>query len=237
MSSTAFMSLIDGANHITVLSGAGISTPSGIPDFRGKNGLWKQYNPEETLSLKALNSNPAAFWEFWETHRKDIGASHQPNHAHRFFADLEQKGKNVEIITQNIDGLHEKAGSQHVYTLHGSISKPLICMECKTPNPGKSRHELCGECGGMLRPDVVLFGEQLDEGLWQKATQAIKACDLLLIIGTSLQVKPVANLPKKVAHHPRKKMIVVNRQPTPFNRFAQLIVEEDLGEFFQTLSA
>jgi NAD-dependent deacetylase len=184
------------ASSIAVLTGAGVSAESGVPTFRGNNGLWKQHRAEELATPQAFARNPKLVWE-WYDWRRGLIAQAKPNPGHHALADVEERARRFTLITQNVDGLHELAGSRNVLRLHGSIWM-LRCLDCnreredrRTPLPGLPPH--C-ECGGMLRPGVVWFGEALPSDVWRKAEQAARSADLFLVVGTSAVVYPAAGL-------------------------------------------
>ena len=187
---------IDQANRIAVLTGAGVSKESGIPTFRDADGLWRDYRAEELASPEGFHANPALVWEWYEMRRKRI-AQAEPNPAHHALARLEGRKPRFTLITQNVDGLHEQAGSRNVLRLHGSlwITRCLLCGEerddRRVPLPGLPPR--C-ECGGMLRPGVVWFGEPLPPDIWNLAEEAARTADLFLVIGTSAVVYPAAYL-------------------------------------------
>jgi len=183
------------AKRLVVLTGAGMSTESGIPDFRSKDGWWREIDPRTVATTDALAHHYSLFHDFY---RRRIEALHtcQPHQGHRILADWEQRGMLQAIATQNVDGLHQQAGSREVYELHGSIRR-IRCVACHQPadQVAFGQGEPCRSCGGKLRPDVVLFGEMLPERVWQQVLDAIRSADLLLVIGSSLQVYPVNQLP------------------------------------------
>lgn len=194
------------ARHVVVLSGAGISAESGIPTFRDQlTGLWARHDPQRLETAKAFRENPALVWG-WYLWRRQQMLQAQPNAAHRAIARLAGSGRHLTVITQNIDDLHERAGSQDVVHLHGSLITPK-CFACHRPaefaaaeQPISEEGELvepprCGHCNGRLRPGVVWFGEDLPAGAWKAAAQAARECDVLLSIGTSGVVMPAASLP------------------------------------------
>jgi len=186
---------IGDVKKIIFVTGAGISQESGIPTFRGKDGLWRNYDAMKLATINAFNENPNLVWEWYNERRSNIFAA-QPNQGHKAIAELEKYVK-VVILTQNIDGLHQKAGSSDVLELHGSIIK-IKCSVCNFKDEILTEFSkippLC-KCGNMLRPDVVWFGESLPLDIWQKAIVSAKECDLMVIVGTSLVVSPANMLP------------------------------------------
>lgn len=213
--------LLGKAHHAIVLTGAGISTPSGIPDFRSsETGLWNKYNPFEVASLSAFRVNPTRFFEWFRPLTKQIVEA-VPNEAHIAISTLEEKGFIKAVVTQNIDILHQKAGSKHVLEVHGTLNS-MTCVSCYTNYPssrfldeyieaGKIPH--CPKCGSILKPDAILFEEQLPKSIWKLAEKEIKKSDLMIVIGSSLEVVPVANLPYQIVSAGGK-LIIINKQST-----------------------
>lgn len=191
----AVLSQIRDAGKIVFVTGAGISQESGIPTFRGKDGYWRKYDPMQLATIDAFYQNPKLVWEWYEDRRKNILAA-QPNNGHVAISDL-AKYRDVAVLTQNIDGLHQRAGSKQVYELHGSIIR-IKCTVCDFKDditdifdelPPKCK------CGEILRPDVVWFGEALPQDVWHDAINHAKSCDVMIIVGTSLAVSPANTLP------------------------------------------
>lgn len=184
------------AEKIIFVTGAGISQESGIPTFRGTNGLWKNYDPMRLATIDAFYDNPKLVWEWYEERRKNILEA-KPNLGHLAIANLE-KFKKVIVLTQNIDGLHQKAGSSNVLELHGNIIR-IKCTKCEFKKEIKYSFEIlppkCSNCGNLLRPDVVWFGEPLPQLVWQEAIVQANSCDVMIITGTSLVVSPANTLP------------------------------------------
>ncbi|MDD2694537.1 MAG: NAD-dependent deacetylase [Anaerolineales bacterium] len=217
-----------------VLSGAGISTPSGIPDFRSpSSGLWYQFEALEVASLNAFRYNPRKFYAWLQPLAEKIYQA-QPNPAHLAIADLEASGHIDTIITQNIDRLHQRAGSRQVLEVHGSL-ETLTCTHCfkkgdSAPYIEPYLHSgvvpLCASCGHVLKPDVILFGEQLPHRAWQLAQQASKRCDLMLVVGSSLEVLPVAGLPMRALEHGAH-LIIINNSETYLDTRADVVFSED----------
>ncbi|WP_027718658.1 SIR2 family NAD-dependent protein deacylase [Desulfovirgula thermocuniculi] len=221
------------------LTGAGISTESGIPDFRSPGtGLWTKYDPTKVATLSALRRDPASFYDFciprWTSY---TGA--RPNDAHRALARLEELGYLVGVITQNIDGLHRQAGSKRVWEIHGHL-RTCHCMSCGETYPfstlveqyeGGQNPPLCGRCRGVLRPDVVLFEDQMSEDFF-KALKALSGCQVMLVVGTSLQVYPAAGLPELA-----RRVVIINREPTPWDERAEVVIHESCGKVFRDLMA
>jgi len=204
------------AKNIVLVTGAGISQESGIPTFRGKDGLWRKYDPMQLATIDAFYEDPKLVWEWYEERRKNILAAN-PNPGHTAIAELE-KYKQVSVLTQNIDGLHQRAGSTHVYELHGSIIT-IKCTVCdfkdKIVSSFSQLPPLC-KCGNILRPDVVWFGESLPQGVWKSAIDQASSCDVMVVVGTSLVVSP-ANLLPVYAKQNGATMIEVNIEQTPMS--------------------
>lgn len=204
------------AEKIVFVTGAGISQESGIPTFRGKDGLWRKYDPMQLATIDAFYEDPKLVWEWYEERRQNILKAN-PNLGHTAIAELE-KYKQVSVLTQNIDGLHQRAGSTHVYELHGSIItiKCTICdFKDKIVSSFPQLPPFC-KCGNMLRPDVVWFGESLPQDVWNSAIEQASSCDVMVVVGTSLVVSP-ANLLPVYAKQNGAVMIEVNIEQTPMS--------------------
>ncbi|WP_405109301.1 NAD-dependent protein deacylase [Paenibacillus sp. FSL K6-1217] len=228
-------SWIKESNNIVFFGGAGTSTESGIPDFRSAAGLYQTqhnspYPPEVMLSRSFFMSSPDIFFDFYRSKMIHPGA--EPNGAHRLLAGLEESGRLKAVITQNIDGLHQIAGSRRVLELHGSIHRNH-CMGCQRYYGLEEWLEqegavpLCEDCGGIIKPDVVLYEEALDHEVLVEAVDAIAAADLLIIGGTSLTVQPAASL---VTYFGGRHTVLLNGEPTPYDHKADLIITERIGE-------
>ncbi len=229
--------IILGSKQIVVLTGAGISTPSGIPDFRSANtGLWEKYDPFEVASLSAFRYNPEKFYQWIRSLAVDIHKA-DPNAAHIGLARLEKLGYIQTVITQNIDMLHQRAGSVNVLEVHGSIQS-LVCVRCyhkfdtqkfidKILENGQVPY--CPDCEGVLKPDLILMGEQLPARIWLKAVEASKKCDLMIVAGSSLEVLPVAGLPMRALENGAR-LILINNTPTYLDVRADVIFHEDVIE-------
>jgi NAD-dependent deacetylase len=226
--------IIRASRNAVVLSGAGVSTPSGIPDFRSANhGIWEKFDPFEVASLSAFRYNPERFYEWMRGLAQSIyGAA--PNPAHLGIAELERTGHIQTVITQNIDTLHQRAGSKYVLEVHGSMST-LSCTRCyKTfdSQPYLGPYLECGEvpycqeCQSVLKPDMVLMGEQLPVRIWLKAQQACKECDLMIVVGSSLEVLPVAGLPMRAVENGAH-LILINHSTTYLDVRADVVLHED----------
>ena len=223
--------LISGSNNIVFFGGAGVSTESGIPDFRSVDGLYHQkydYPPEEILSHSFFLYHTEEFYRFYKDKMLCLDA--KPNRAHEKLAELEAAGKLKAVVTQNIDGLHQKAGSKKVLELHGSVHRNY-CQKCgKFYDAAYMLHAegipRCS-CGGTIKPDVVLYEEGLDNGILSEAVRCISEADVLIIGGTSLVVYPAAGL---VNYYNGHKLVVINKSPTPMDRKADLVIAGSIGE-------
>ena len=229
--------LIKGSKNIVALTGAGISTESGIPDYRtpGK-GLWEKIDMS-VVSLNGFLEDPTRYYNYSKELYK-IRSSAKPNEAHTLLAKMEDNGFLSGIITQNVDGLHILAGSKVVHELHGSLTL-VVCLECSALSPMKNAMKkvlegqnppLCVDCGGILKPNAVFFGEALPRIPWEESVELVKKCDLLLTIGSSLQVSP-ANVLPDIALKNGAKLIVINLMPTPYDSDAYLVIREKIAEF------
>jgi len=223
--------IIDQSSHIVFFGGAGVSTESGIPDFRSADGIYLkeyQYPPEQVVSHSFFMQRPEAFYDFYKKQMMHLEA--KPNAAHQKLAELEQAGKLSAVITQNIDGLHQIAGSKNVLELHGSIHRNY-CMKCHCFYDGRYVKKSEGiprcKCGGMIKPDVVLYEEGLDQSIIQKAVQEIAAADTLIIGGTSLVVYPAAGF---VDYFRGKNLVVINKSDTAKDVRADLLIKAPIGE-------
>ncbi len=219
------------AEKVTVLTGAGVSAESGIPTFRGADGLWKKYRATDLATPEAFKRDPKLVWEFYNWRRELIARVH-PNPAHYALAELERKKPQLVLVTQNVDGLHVRAGSKNVLEIHGSIWE-LRCTSCsyraedrRVPLPELPR---CPECGELLRPGVVWFGEALDYEVLEQAFRASGNCDLMLVVGTSAVVQPAASLPLEAKGHGAK-VIEINLERTPQSNLADLAIHGKAGE-------
>lgn len=231
--------LIQAAARIVFLGGAGVSTASGIPDFRSATGLYNRerhtnYAPETLLSYDFMLGHPEEFYAYMRENLYYPQA--KPNQAHKALARLEAGKPATTIITQNIDGLHQKAGSKNVLEIHGSMDR-FYCMKCGRKYPtalvwdlSKAPH--CPVCGGLIRPDVILYGELLDEELIFQAQNAVRNADLMIVGGTSLVVYPAAGL---LHHFHGKKLVLINRDPTPYDSIAAHVLRGDLGQVLDEL--
>ena len=223
--------IIDDSSRIVFFGGAGVSTESNIPDFRSADGLYQQkykYSPEQIVSHSFFMQNPEGFYEFYKNKMMFLDA--EPNPAHRKLAEMEQKGKLTAVITQNIDGLHQLAGSKNVLELHGSIHRNY-CMKCGKFYDAKYVKYADGvprcECGGMIKPDVVLYEESLNEKVLDGAIRSIAAADLLIVGGTSLAVYPAAGL---LQYFQGDALVLINKGATPMDKNADLLIQQPIGQ-------
>ncbi len=221
---------IRGASRIVAFTGAGVSAESGVPTFRGPDGIWAKFKPQELANMEAFMRNPQLVWE-WYAHRKKIISSVQPNAGHRALAILERYFPSFTVITQNIDNLHRRAGSRSIFELHGNIERNY-CIRCHTNYAdedilGKKAPPKCARCGGLVRPDVVWFGEALPEDQWMGAVQAAETAQVFFCVGTSAEVYPAASLPF-LAKGKGAFLIEINPNPTS--------VTERADEFLQGAS-
>ena len=220
------------SDNIVFFGGAGVSTESGIPDFRSVDGLYNQkYDepPETILSHSYFMGRPEGFWRFYRDKMLCLDA--RPNTAHLKLAELERAGKLKAVVTQNIDGLHQKAGSRTVYELHGSVLRNY-CMKCRAFYDAEFIRDgeglpQCPVCGGTVKPDVVLYEEGLDQETVEGAVLAISRADMLIVGGTSLVVYPAAGL---INYYRGNKLVLINRDATPYDREADLVIHESIGK-------
>ena len=227
---------IEASDNIVFFGGAGVSTESGIPDFRSVDGLYHQqfeYPPETILSHTFFYQQPDYFYRFYR--QKMLPLEAQPNAAHKKLAELEQAGKLRAVITQNIDGLHQKAGSRNVLELHGSIWRNY-CTRCGKFYPPEFIRDCAGvprcDCGGVVKPDVVLYEEGLSEDVLHRAVHAIFETDVLIVGGTSLTVYPAAGL---IRYYRGSKLVLINRDETPYDTAADLVLRDPIGQVFAQL--
>ncbi len=228
--------IIEKSNNIVFFGGAGVSTESGIPDFRSKDGLYNQkykYPPEEILSYAFFIKNTKEFYEFYKEKMNSL--KNKPNITHKMLTKLENKGKLKAIITQNIDGLHQKAGSKNVYELHGSIFRNH-CLKCNKFYDANyvfssSNIPKC-TCGGIIKPDVVLYGEELNKDILKKSIEAIEEADVMIVAGTSLTVYPASGL---INYFHGRYLILINKDSTVYDNKANIVINDNLGNIFSQL--
>ncbi|HEY5561346.1 MAG TPA: NAD-dependent protein deacylase [Clostridiaceae bacterium] len=236
----AFINLIKASNNIVFFGGAGVSTESHIPDFRSESGLYKTKNnfafpPETMLSHSFFKNHPEDFFEFYKN--KMIYKDALPNKAHYALAKLEEEGKLKAIITQNIDGLHQAAGSKNVLELHGSVQRNY-CVKCKKDYDldyilsSEGYVPKCNYCGSIVKPDVVLYEESLNTSIMEKAVEYIRNADILIIGGTSLIVYPAAGL---VQYYKGNKLVLINKEETSYDGQANFLFHDSIGEVLGSL--
>ena len=232
----SFKKLIEQSNRIIFFGGAGVSTESGIPDFRSKDGLYNQkykFPPEEILSHTFFMNNTEEFYKFYRDKMNSL--KYEPNITHYKLAELEKQGKLKAVITQNIDGLHQKAGSKNVYELHGSVLRNY-CMNCNKFYDGEFVFNSKGiprcECGGIIKPDVVLYEEPLNNAILSYSIDYISNADTLIIGGTSLVVYPAAGL---INYFNGKNLVLINKSETQYDNMANLVINDAIGEVFSKL--
>ena len=227
---------VENAERMVFFGGAGVSTESGIPDFRSVDGLYNQkfkYPPETIISHSFFLRKPEEFFEFYKEKMLPLGF--EPNVTHKVLARWEQEGRLAAVVTQNIDGLHQKAGSKNVLELHGSVLRNY-CTRCHRSYSAEfvknSRGVPRCDCGGIVKPDVVLYEESLDEDVMYRAARAIHEADVLIVAGTSLTVYPAAGM---IRYYRGRKLVLINRDPTPYDDEANLVLHEKLGDVFREL--
>lgn len=225
------------SNNIVFFGGAGVSTESGIPDFRSVDGIYNQkfdYPPEMIISHSFYKRDPEYFFRFYREKMLPLGF--EPNVTHKILAKWETEGKLSAVVTQNIDGLHQKAGSKRVYELHGSVLRNY-CIRCGKFHSAEFVRDAVGVpkcgCGGIVKPDVVLYEESLDQHVLEKSIEAISHADLLIVAGTSLTVYPAAGL---IRYYSGNRLVLINRDETPYDCYADLVIHDSLGNVFGSLS-
>jgi NAD-dependent deacetylase len=232
--------LLRRSRRTAVLTGAGVSTESGLPDFRSSAGLWSAVDPMRVASASAFARDPDAFYEFYRERLSRLSGA-KPNAAHRAIAQLETLGLVHLVVTQNVDRLHQEAGSRAVVEVHGNLSEAR-CQSCGSIVPiqemarqlDAGTHPRCGRCGGRLRPNVVLFEEMLPVDAYRRAEDACLRCELLLVVGSSLEVYPVAGLPR-LAKERGAHIVIVNREPTACDSLADVLLRGQAGEILPAI--
>lgn len=242
MSIEILRTMVNNSNNIVFIGGAGVSTESGIPDFRSETGLYsdaknKRRGPKEIYTFKYYKENKEEYLLMYKRNMaKSILNEKHPNDAHKALAELEKRGKLKIIITQNVDGLHQKAGSKNIIELHGSTNR-CFCEDCFT------RYNLdyflnaehlarCKKCGGTIRPDIVMYGEKLDNELLEQAKEYVSNADMLIVGGTSLVVYPAAGL---IRHYKGDKLVIINQSETKFDTQATLTIQDSIGKVLRSL--
>ena len=239
MSAERLTELIRERQPCVVLTGAGVSTESGIPDFRSAGGIWAQYDPMDYATIDAFRRDPEKVWDFYSK-RLGVLTEAEPNPAHVALAELERAGLVEAVITQNVDRLHERAGSQNVVEVHGSL-RTSSCLACGHSEPFDRVVELlpvprCERCGAVLKPDVVMFGELLPQEAIDRSFELARRAGLFLVVGSSLEVYPVAGLPEEALVHGAT-LAIVNRGPTGYDALADLKIDAAAGETLREVSA
>lgn len=234
MSVEKLAELIREANYMVALTGAGASTESGLPDFRSAEGLWRRQDPQKVATIEVFRRDPLNFYQFYSWRLLQLGNA-EPNPVHYSLAKMEKAGYLKALITQNVDGLHQQAGSERVFEVHGNIREARCsrCGDIQSSEVLKVKVETMEDaprcrCGGLLRPNVVLFGEALPQRELNHAIEESSSCDFMLVVGTSLQVGPVNMLPE-IALDNGGKVAIINRDPTPLDHAAALVLRETAG--------
>lgn len=237
------ISLLRRAGRIVAFSGAGISTEAGIPDFRSEGGLWEDAELMSLMTAQGFRRDPAGFYRAALQLMPNMHRA-EPTAAHRLLAELEARGKLSAVVTQNIDGLHQAAGSRVVHEIHGTF-RTGRCLDCRAQfemadfydriERGELSLPRCSNCGAAIKPDVVLFGDLLPSQVWEQAVAAVMACDLLLVLGSSLVVYPAAELPQ-AAKAAGAQLMIVNREATDFDHLANVMLQTQLGDFARQAS-
>jgi len=232
MSGKDIKAVLESSTHVVAFTGAGISAESGIPTYRGADGVWNRYDPDKVADADYFFRDPAYYWQFVRDVRYPALRDAAPNQGHRALAELERRGLLKALVTQNVDGLHQDAGSENVLELHGNTRR-IRCLDC-TRRYGLETLEdrlegemppSCPDCGGLLKPDVVLFGESLPEETLQEAVRQSRSCDCFLAMGSSLLVQPAASLPAR-AKQAGAGLIIVNKEETPLDAMADTVIRD-----------
>lgn len=234
----AFIDLLTASSHTIAFTGAGMSTESGLPDFRSKDrGLWEKFNPDELANVNALVTNTKEFTEFYQYRLAELN-KYTPHDGHRILSDWEASGLLKGIITQNVDAFHSDAGSKNVMELHGSF-RTFHCHDCgkECQREAYFKGVSTCNCGGIFRPGIVLFGESLPQATFSQAEIAASKADLFIVFGSSLTVSP-ANMFPLVAKENGAKLVIINREPTDYDRFADLVIgDQSIKEFLTNVAA
>ena len=227
---------LNNSDKVVVFTGAGISAESGIPTYRGQGGFWTKYDPDKYASIDYFEKDPSYYWNFFKETRKPLLETASPNPAHYALSKLEKSGKLSCVITQNIDGLHQKAGTKNVIELHGT-TRNFRCKDCRKfytlENIDKllkiQLPPLCEECKGIIRPNVIFFGEMLPEEAIEQAMIEARQCDFMMVIGSSLVVYPAAQIPVVAKNHGAK-LLIINADPTNMDSLADYVIHRKAGE-------
>jgi len=233
--------MVSGAKRLVAFTGAGISAESGIPTYRGDNGVWHKYNPTIYANIEYFLEDSTYYWNFFKDVRYPALKHARPNKAHSVLAGLEESGILSAVITQNIDGLHQMAGSRRVLELHGNTRR-ISCLDCKRLyTMDEVYHQIqtqlpppCSKCGGYLKPEVVFFGEQLPPGVMNASVEEVRKCDLFLVVGSSLVVQPAASLPV-MARESGVSIVIINKDPTPLDSIADLVFHRAASEILEQI--
>lgn len=232
--------MIDISNKIVVFSGAGISSESGIPTFRGEDGVWSKYDPNIYANIDVFLQDSTYYWNYFKDERYPLIKKAKPNKAHKLVYELEKRGKILSVITQNIDGLHQLAGSSNVIELHGN-TRSISCLKCRSKYKMDEVYRMLKEifppickCGGKLKPDTILFGESLPKSALSQAETISRKCDLFLVLGSSLVVYPAANLPV-IAKNNNARLIIINKDSTPLDDLADLIINDNISKILENI--
>jgi NAD-dependent deacetylase len=233
--------IVANSKQLAAFTGAGLSAESGIPTYRGTNGIWAKYDPAKYANFQYFIKDPSYYWQFFRDVRYPSLKQAQPNAAHYVLVELEKQGILNLVITQNIDGLHQMAGQSKVCELHGN-SRQMMCMECNNVFPMEKVYEQLEKelpphcsCGGLLRPKVVLFGESLPQEALMQAWQAAEECDTFLVVGSSLVVYPAAQIPVRAKEHGAS-LVIVNIDETPLDTMADLVIHQTASEVLGQLT-
>lgn len=225
------------SNYTVIFTGAGMSTESGLPDFRSANtGLWKQHDPSKIASIDTLNNNVETFIDFYRERVLKV-KEYGPHQGHYILAEWEKQGLVHSIVTQNVDGFHQASGSKIVHELHGTLQK-LHCQSCGKEYSSKEyvENEYHCDCGGVLRPSIILFGEMLPQEAFQTAFNDAEKADLFVVLGSSLTVSPANQIPL-IAKENGAKLVIVNQDPTPYDQYADMTIsDQKIGEFLRSIS-
>lgn len=236
MSLQALQEMLEQSKHTVAFTGAGISADSGVPTYRGAGGMWNTYDPEKYANIEYFHKDPSYYWQFFRDVRYPALSQARPNKAHQALAALERMGRLQAVITQNIDGLHQAAGSGEVLELHGS-TRVYACMQCRAEFSMQRAYELvqaqlppaCPQCAGLIRPGTVMFGEALPSHALRKAEEQALQADLFLCMGSSLVVQPAASFPVLARQHGAW-LVIVNKDPTPLDDMADLVLHQNVGQ-------
>ncbi len=224
------------STHLIAFTGAGLSAESGIPTYRGAGGLWTKYDPRIYANINYFLENPSYFWNFFRKERYPVIKQATPNAAHYFLVKMEREDKLSHVITQNIDGLHQKAGQSNVIELHGN-TREIVCMDCNKIFSMDEVYKLlehefppkCSSCRGLLRPNTIFFGESLPQNKLNEAMQLALKCDLFLVLGSSLVVSPAAQIPK-IAKDAGAALVIINVDKTPLDDLSNLVIHDKVSK-------